>query len=132
MTQRIRNGLGLPAGLYRTNGGGPVVFVPNGITADGVDSIVYSDVTPVSGGYDYVVYDSVNDRYIRGGNPNPSATHFNKEIAVFFDDILRTIFNAAQPEGDFPYKISASESRAKIVDDLATLQVDFFVDPDEV
>lgn len=132
MTQRIRDGLGLPAGLYRANGGGPVVFVPNGITADRVESIVYADVTPVSGGYDYVVYEPGDDVYIPGGNPNPSATHFNSEIAMFFDNILHDIFNAAQPEGDFPYSIRASDSRANIVDDLATLQVDFFLDPDEV
>ena len=51
---------------------------------------------------------------------------------MFFDNILHDIFNAAQPEGDFPYSIRASDSRANIVDDLATLQVDFFLDPDEV
>lgn len=129
MTQRVRNGLGLPAGFYRLNNDGPTVYVPNGVTADGVESLVCANVVPVSGGYDMVSYDSRNDVFVKTGNPNPSPTHFNQEVATFLDDVLHHIFNAAQPEGDFPYKISASESRANIVDDLDTLKANFELKP---
>lgn len=128
MTQRVRDGLGLPAGLYRLKeGGGPVVFVPNGITADRIESVVYATVVPMSGGYDIVIYDDNDDLYVPGGDPNPSPTSHNDQAAGFFDDILRQIFNAAQPAGDFPYQIAASDTRAKIVDDLATIKVDFIL-----
>ena len=125
MTQRVRDGLGLPAGFYRVNEDGPTVYVPNGVTADHVESLVCANVVPVSGGYDMVSYDSRNDVFVKAGNPNPSPTHFNQEVATFLDDMLRRIFNTAHPEGDFPYKIGPSKSRANIVDDLETLQADF-------
>ena len=130
MTERVRQGLGLPAGLYRlTEGGDPTVFVPNGITADGIESVVCANVTPVTGGYDWVSYDAESDVFVPTGNPNPSPTHFNDQATLFFDDILRLIFNAAQPEGDFPYKIAPSVSRANIVDDLASIEADFTLNP---
>lgn len=125
MTQRVRDGLGLPAGFYRLNSDGPTVYVPNGVTADGVESLVCANVVPVSGGYDMVSYDSRNDVFVKAGNPNPSPTHFNQEVATFFDDVLHQIFHTAKPEGDFPYGIGSSESRANIVDDLEDLQADF-------
>ena len=126
MTQRVRNGLGLPAGLYRiTTGGNPTVYVPNGITADGVESIVYANVIPVSVGYDWVFYDAESGVYVKEGNPNPSPTHYNNETAIFFDDVLRQIFDGAQPTGDFPYSIVTSETRVNIVENLETLKADF-------
>ena len=128
MTQRVRDGLGLPAGIYRVDvgGGGPVVYVPNGITADGVESFVCANVVPVSGGYDGIVWDNESDVYALLGNPNPSPTHFNDEFANFFADTLREIFSAAQP-GDSPYFVKASENRANIIADLANMKADFYL-----
>ena len=125
MTQRVRDGLGLPAGFYRLNDDGPTVYVPNGVTADGIESLVCANVVAVSGGYDMVSYDSRKDEFVKAGNPNPSPTHFNQEVATFLDDVLHQIFNSAQPEADFPYRIGSSESRANIVDDLEDLEADF-------
>lgn len=132
MTQRVRDGLGLPPGLYRLGeGANPTFYIPNGITADRVDSLVYANVVPVSGGYDLVVYDSDSGVFVLSGNPNPSPTHFNNEAVAFADDMLRLIFNAAQEEVDFPYSLVPSETRANIVDDLATLKADFILNPPE-
>ena len=129
MTQRVRNGLGLPAGLYRTNNENPTFFVPNGITADGIESLVYANVVPVSGGnYDLISYDSNADLFVPAGNPQPSPTHFNDEIASFASDVLWEIWIASHSEGDFPYKIVASESRVNIVDDLAAMKADFILE----
>ena len=85
----------------------------------------------MSGGYDMVIYDNGDDLYVPYGNPNPSPYHFNPEALAFAEDILRRIFIEAQPEGDFPYTLEPSESRANIVDDLATLQANFVLDPPE-
>lgn len=125
MTQRVRDGLGLPAGIYRINDDGPTVYVPSGVTADGVESLVCANVVPVSSGYDMVSYDSRENVFVKAGNPNPSPTHFNPEVTIFLEDVLRQIFNTAQPGGNFPYQIGSSQSRANIVDDLETLQADF-------
>jgi len=125
MTQRVRDGLGLPAGFYRISDDGPTVYVPSGVTADGVESLVCANVVPVSGGFDMVSYDRRNDVFVKAGSPNPSPTHFNQEATAFLDDVLRQIFNTAQTGRDFPYQIGSSESRANIVDDLETLQADF-------
>jgi hypothetical protein len=125
MTQRVRDGLGLPAGFYRINDDGPTVYVPSGVTADHVESLVCANVVPVSGGFDMVSYDSTNNVFVKAGNPNPSPTHFNREASDFLDNVLHEIFNTAQPESDFPYQIVSSETRANIVDDLETLQADF-------
>lgn len=130
MTERVVNGLGLPAGIYRINvGGDPTVFVPNGITADSVESVVYANVIPVSGGYDCVLYDDSSGKFVPAGNPNPSSTHFNSEVAALFNDILRQIFLGSHHEEEYPYAIVTSESRANIVDDLATMKTDFFLNP---
>lgn len=129
MTQRVRDGLSLPAGLYRLNEDGPTAFVPNGITADNVDSIVLANVTPVSGDrYDMVAYDDQSDVFVPSGNPQSSPTHYNSEARTFMDDVLREIFFAAHPEGNFPYFLETSESRANIVDDLTTLKANFYLD----
>lgn len=125
MTQRVRDGLGLPAGIYRPNESGPTIFVPNGITNDGIESVVYANVVPVSSGYDAIAYDPNSGVYVPAGKPNPSPTHFNNEVAAYIDDVLHAIFDNAHPEGDFPYLIHPSESRANIVDDLATMKADF-------
>lgn len=126
MTQRVRDGLGLPAGLYRAHSGEPTFFAPNGITADGVESIVIANVTPVSSSrYDWIAYDGESDVYVPSGSPDPSPIAFNENALAFCDDVLRAIFNAAHPTGDFPYSLGTSTSRANIVDDLATLQADF-------
>ena len=126
MTQRVRDGLGLPAGFYRLQNSGPTFFVPNGITADHVESLVLANVTPVSGDrYDWVGYDRESDVFVPTGNPQSSPTYWNSEAVAFFDDQLRGIFNTAHPEGDFPYSLETSQSRANIVDDLANLQADF-------
>lgn len=132
MTQRVRDGLGLPAGFYRLGvGAGPTFYLPNGVTADRVDSLVYANVVPVSGGYDLVAYDAVSGVFVLSGSPNPSATHFNDEAVAFADDILRLIFNVAQGEADFPYSLVPSDTRANIVDDLTTLEADFVLNPPE-
>lgn len=128
MTQRIRDGLGLPAGIYRINkGGAPTVFVPNGITADGVESIVMANVIAVGDGYDVVIYDDNSDVFAPAGSPAPSPTQFNGEVAEMFADILGGIYIDAHPEGEIPYAVEPSESRANIIDDLATMKADFFI-----
>lgn len=125
MTQRVREGMGLPAGLYRLSSDdtAPTFFAPNGITADSVASLVYANVVPVSDGYDLVLYN--REGFIPSGSQNPSPTAFNDEALTFANDVLRQIFRDAQPEGDIPYKLETSESRANIIDDLETLQADF-------
>ena len=129
MTQRVRDGLGLPAGFYRLNSDNPTFYAPNGITADGVESIVYANVVPVSGSrYDWIAYDSNNDLFVPAGNPQPSPTYFNTDANALVDDVLRGIYREAHPEGDYPYSTVPSESRANIVDDLATLKADFVVE----
>lgn len=130
MSQRVRDGLGLPAGLYRFNGDdAPTVFVPNGITADDVDSIVYANVIPVSGGnYDLIVWDANTDALVPQGNPHPSPTDFNNEVNALLDDVLHELFRAGQPEGEYPYMTVPSDSRANIVNDLTTLKADFVLD----
>lgn len=126
MTQRVRDGLGLPAGFYRLSSNAPTFFAPNGITADGVDSIVYANVTPVSGDrYDLVSYDSEAGVLVPTGNPQSSPTYFNDEANAMVDEVLHQIFGDAQPEGDYPYRTVPSASRVNIVDDLATLKADF-------
>ena len=127
MTQRVLDGLGLPAGLYRLNvsGGNPTFYAPNGITADQVDSIILANVLPVTGGYDMVVYDGTSGVFVPAGSPNPSSTDFNLEALAFADDVLRQLFLGAHPEGRFPYSLETSESRANIVGDLAELEADF-------
>ena len=133
MTQRIRDGLGLPAGLYRLNVAGsyPTFYAPNGITADRINSVIYANVIPVTGGYDFVVYDGTSGKFSKEGTPNPSSTHFNQEALNFADDILRRIFFDAHPEEEFPYSLEPSDSRANIVGDLETLQADFVLIPPE-
>lgn len=129
MTERVLNGLGLPAGIYRINSGGsPTVFVPNGITADHVESVVYANVVPMAGGYDNILYDDTSNAFVPSGDPNPSPTHFNKDVVAFFDNVLHELFGSAQPVENFPYSIVSSESRANIVDDLTTMKADFFLD----
>lgn len=127
MTQRVIDGLGLPAGLYRLNisGRNPTFYAPNGITADGVDSIILANVVPVTDEYDMVVYDGTSGVFAPAGSPDPSSTHFNQEALAFADDMLRQIFRSAHPEGEIPYALETSESRANIVGDLATLKADF-------
>lgn len=126
MTQRVRDGLGLPAGIYRINSGGaPTIFVPNGITADGVESIVMACVVSASGGYDVVLYDDNSGVYVPGGSPSPSPTNFNSDVATTFENTLGVIFIEAHPGGEIPYKITPSESRANIVADLSTMKADF-------
>ena len=126
MTQRVRDGLGLPAGLYRmSTGANPTFFVPNGITADQISSLVYANVIPVTGGYDAIEYDADSGVFLPRGNPNPSPTSFNSDVAAFFDDVLHQIFFSAHPDEDFPYAIIPSETRANIVDDITTLKADF-------
>jgi hypothetical protein len=130
MTERIRAGLGLPAGLYRLNESGPTVYLPNGITADGVESIVYANVVPASDDrYDWVAYDAESGVFVPKGDPRTSPTGFNDEADAFIGDVLRLIFNSAHPEDEFPYSTVPSESRANIVDDLATLKADFVLNP---
>ena len=130
MTQRVRDGLGLPAGFYRLNSSDPTVFVPNGITADHVESLVYANVVPVSGDrYDMVAFDAESNLFVPAGNPKTSPTGFNFDVNSFMDNVLHAIFDAAHPEGEFPYYLVPSESRANIVDDLATLQADFVLNP---
>lgn len=130
MTQRVRDGLGLPAGLYRLTVDGPTAFVPNGITADGVESIVYANVAPVSGGrYDWIAYEAESGEFVLYGDPQESPTSHNSEANAFIDDILHQIFVGANPEGEYPYRTVPSETRANIVDDLATLKADFTLNP---
>lgn len=132
MTERVRQGQGLPAGLYRLSSGGgdPTFFAPNGITADGVESLIYANVVLVSGGYDIVLYDADSGVFVPAGNPNPSLEGFGNEARAFADDILHQIFYRAQPEEEFPYLLVPSENRANVVDDLATLKADFVLNPD--
>lgn len=128
MTQRVRSGLGLPAGLYRLEADGrtPTFFAPRGITADGVASIIYANVIPVNDVYDNVWYDGVSGVFIRGESSGaPSPAGFNEEALNYADDVLHQIFDNAQPQGVFPYSFETSTSRAHIVDDLATLEADF-------
>lgn len=130
MTQRVRDGLGLPAGFYRLAADGPTVFVPNGITADGVESIVYANVVPVSGGrYDWIHYIANSGEFVPYGDPKESPTGFNQEANAFIDDVLHQIFVNANPGGVYPYRTVPSQSRANIVDDLTTLQADFVLNP---
>lgn len=130
MTQRVRDGLGLPAGFYRLQDDGPTFFLPNGITADHVESMVLANVTPVSSNrYDWVAYDRASDVFVPTGNPQSSPTHWNAEAVAVLDDILRAIFGAVHPIEDFPYSLETSQTRANIVDDLATLKADFVLDP---
>ena len=132
MTQRIRDGLGLPAGLYRLGkGANPTFYLPNGATADNVESLVLANVVPVDGGYDMVAYDGDSGVFAKSGSPNPSPTHFNGEAVAFADDIIRQIFNTAHPGADFPYLLAPSDTRANIVDNLETLQADFVLNPPE-
>lgn len=132
MTQRVRDGLGLPAGFYRLQEGGPTAFIPNGITADGTDSIVYANVVPVSGDqYDWIAYDAESGVFVPLGDPRPSLTSFNDEANAFIDEVLHQIFRAAHPEENLPYAVVASETLANIVDDLATLKADFVLNPPE-
>ena len=131
MTQRVRDGLGLPAGLYCLSSGGnnPTFFAPNGITADGVASLLYADVVPVHDGYDFVFYNSESGLFTQSGSTNPSPAAFNNDAVNFADDVLRQIFRSEQPEGEFPYRFETSESRANIVNDLTTLKADFVLNP---
>jgi hypothetical protein len=132
MTQRVRDGLGLPAGFYRLQEGGPTAFIPNGITADGVDSLVCANVVSVSGDrYDWVAYDEQSGVFVPRGDPRPSITSFNDDATAFIDEVLHQIFNAAHPEEDIPYRVVSSGTRANIVDDLATLQADFVLNPQQ-
>lgn len=102
--------------------------MPNGITADGVDSIVYANVVPVSGDrYDWVVWDANNGAFVPEGDPKLSPTGFNNEANAFIDDVLHQIYREAHPEGEYPYSTVPSESRSNIVDDLTTLQADFLL-----
>lgn len=130
MTQRVRDGLGLPAGIYRLHTSGPTAYVPNGITADGVESIVYANVVPVSGDrYDWVNYNAESGVFVPTGNPQPSPTSFNDDAAGFINEVLREIFFTAHPGVDLPYLVAASDSRVNIVDDLATFRADFILHP---
>lgn len=131
MTERVRQGLGLPAGIYRLSKEevAPTFFAPNGITADGVASIVCANVVPVSGSYDIVLYDGSSGVFVPGGSTEPSPSSFNHDAWAFADDILHSIFSNAQPEGEFPYSLEESSSRANIVGDLATLKADFILTP---
>lgn len=127
MTQRVRSGLGLPAGLYRLQAAGrsPTFFAPQGITADGVASIIYANVIQVNDAYDNVLYDGNSGVFVAGGSSAASPAGFNDEAVAFAEDVLRLIFNDAQPQGVFPYSLETSTSRANIVGDLATLEADF-------
>ena len=127
MTQRVRDGLGLPAGLYRLSDSGfnPTFYAPNGITADNVDSMILANVIPVTGGFDFVVYDGSSGVFAPAGAANPSSTFFNQEALAFADDIIRQIFVEAHPGGEVPYSFETSASRANIVGDLANLEADF-------
>ena len=108
----------------------PTFFAPNGITADGVSSLIYANVVPVEGGYDRVFYNSETGSLTRGGgSASPSPAAFNTETVNFADEVLRQIFRSAQPEGEFPYRFETSESRANIVNDLANLKADFILNP---
>lgn len=131
MTQRVRDGLGLPAGFYRlgVDGTTPTFYAPNGITADGIASLVYANVVPVEGGYDSVMYDSRDSSFITTGSSNPSPAYFNNEALNFADDIIRSIFRDAHPEVNMPYTLETSDSRANIVGDLETLVADFTLIP---
>lgn len=131
MTQRVRDGLGLPAGLYCLGTGdtGPTFYAPNGITADGVPSIILANVVQVVNGYDSVAYNGATHVFFEYGSPNPSPYHFNGEAYAFADDIIRQIFRAAHPEGEYPYSLEQSSSRANIVGDLDTLVADFTLAP---
>lgn len=127
MTQRVKDGLGLPAGLYRLEASGitPTFFAPNGITADGVASIIYANVISINGSYEKVNYDGDSGVFVAEGSPAASPAAFNNEAVDFVDDVLHQIFNEAQPGIDLPYTFEASTSRANIVVDLATLEADF-------
>ena len=131
MTQRVQAGLGLPAGLYclGTNDTGPTFYAPNGITADGVPSIILANVVQVVNGYDSVAYNGATHVFFKYGSPNPSPYNFNGEAMAFAEDVIRQIFNTAQPEGEFPYSFETSSSRANIVGDLDTLVADFTLNP---
>lgn len=130
MTQRVRDGLGLPAGLYCLSiaGTNPTFFAPNGITPDGVASLIYANVVPVSDNYDFVMYNPETG-FAQSGSQDPSPAAFNNEAVNFADDVLRQIFREAQPEGEFPYAFETSDSRANIVDDLDTLKANFELAP---
>ena len=86
-----------------------------------------ANVIDLGAGYDVVVYDDNNNKFAPAGSPAPSPTKSNGEVAAMFSDILGGIYINAHPEGKIPYAIKPSESRANIIDDLATMKADFFI-----
>lgn len=127
MTQRVRDGLGLPAGLYRVRGVAPTFYVPNGITADNVASIVVAVVTPVEQQYAWV-YSNGNEGFIAQGEGD-SLTYFNNESVEMCSDVLHQIWSLDHEDySTFPYNLETSSSYARVINDLSTLQAEFFLD----
>lgn len=127
MTERVRQGQGLPAGMYIIKGYSRTFYLPNGVTADNVASIVVAVVTPVNQGYGWV-YSNGDEGFISQGE-SPSSTDYNDEATAMCDDVLHQIWGLDHEDfSTFPYSLETSRSYAHIVDDLSTLQADFFFD----